>query len=600
MTGPYSGDDLVRQIKDNLDIADVIGSYIELVPRGSSLLALCPFHAEKTPSFSVNRSGQFFHCFGCKKSGDIFEFVMGMEGVSFVEALKILGDRCGIRTDRISGRNRKAETDRKSRLYKALEAAAKRYESHLKGAEGAEARKYLKGRGIPQEIVSRFRLGYSLSGWSDLKKALSNTGFSEEELLEAGLLKRSEKGGTYDLFRNRLMLPILDLQGRVLGFGGRVLDDSMPKYINSPESRLFHKSRLFYGLHFARRALSEERRVVVVEGYTDVLMAHCRGVHEVVATLGTALTDDHARMLKRMVDKVILFFDGDEAGRIAAGRGVEVILSHDLDVTVLTLEGGQDPFDFFLRSSDRDFRTLLKNRGEDFFDFTFRHYSRLYDTASTSGKAKLARSLLKVVACQPDLLKKDLLLKKIADTVGISEEVLRKEYLNIAGGRSQGGFARGSKDGNQARKSSIPTVEDDLILGLVREPMLAAEFRQDLRILEFEDEEARGIIEAILVLSEDERLEVRELTTALRNRPGAMQRVIALASDPRRVDSCALVASAIDSLKKKQVRQEYERIRERRRALLKSNEGKNADQLLLEIDKKLRLQKGIKERAEKE
>jgi DNA primase len=595
---PYGSDDLVRRIKDALDIVDVIGSYVELTPRGTNHMALCPFHAEKTPSFSVNRNGQFFHCFGCKKSGDVFDFITSMEGVSFVEALKLLGDRCGIQVDRSALAGGKKRAAEKTRIFQLLETATRRFEQNLQSARGVDARKYLNHRQILPDVASRFRIGFATAGWHDLKESLLHAGFSEAELLGAGLVKRSDKGGTYDLFRNRLMLPIFDMQGRIVGFGGRVLDDSLPKYINSPDSPVFHKSRLFYGIHLARRVLSKERCGVVVEGYTDVIMAHGRGVGNTIATLGTALTDEHAGMLRRMVDRVILFFDGDEAGRIAAGRGVEILLGHDLDVTVVALREKTDPFDFFSRHTAEDFRELVAGEGKDFFDFTLDYYGRRYDLGTPGGKSRLARELLRLVDCHRDLIKKELLLKKTAETVGISEEVVRREYAGMKEGRTGKPRNRPDLDAGLQKSITITSSEDDLILGLVKEPALVGEYLPALESLETEDEDGAAILKAVVDLHKAGSMSVRELTTALGGRPPAMRRVIALAADPRKTDPRLLVSSALESLAERRRRKEFETIRQQRKELLRQAGSAEADRLLEELNKKLKYHEGARKRTD--
>ncbi len=596
MTRTYGSDDQVRKIKDSLDIVDVVSSYVELSRRGANYWALCPFHAEKTSSFSVNRSGQFYHCFGCKKSGDVIDFVMALEGMTFIEALELLGDRCGIQVERMAPEQR-TKGD-KNRLFTVLEAAAKRFEGNLQDTRGVEARNYLTRRRITPEVVSRFRIGCATAGWHDLKELLIGSGFSDEELLEAGLIKRSDRGGTYDLFRNRLMLPIFDIQGRVVGFGARVLDDSLPKYINSPDTRIFQKSRLFYGLHLARRAVTTERSCVVVAGYTDVIMAHGRGVANTIATLGTALTEDHARLLKRMVERVILLFDGDEAGEIAAGRGIEILLRHDLDVTVVLLQEKMDPFDYFSLHGAEDFQALVAAEGRDFFDFTTEYHIKRYDLSTVGGKSKLARVLLKLVYCHQDLIKRDLLIKKIAETIGVSDEVLRKEFSNMAISQPLRGQKPPPVDLAAANRITITTLEDDLILGLLRRPELAAVHLDALQSMETDDGEGAEIIETLVELQISGRMEVRELLTVLHGKPEACQRVIALASDPRKTDPERLVSLALDSMKDRRFRMDYEQMKEKSKALLKEAGSAEADQFLKEIGRQLKLRKGAKEKSE--
>jgi len=597
LTRPFSGDDIVKQVKDKLDIVEVIGSYIELIPRGSGYVALCPFHGEKTPSFSVNRSGQFFHCFGCKKSGDAISFVMAMEGMDFVDALKMLGESCGVSVERSSAMKKDGTAEQKSRIYKILDLAARSFEENLMSPVGAEAREYLAQRRISQELISLFRIGYSSESWNQLKDSMIKSGFSEQELLNAGIVKTSDSGRTYDLFRNRLMLPIFDIQGRVLGFGGRVMDDSLPKYINSPESRIFHKSQLFYGLSHARRSLSSLRCAVIVEGYTDVIMAHNQGVENCIATLGTALTSDHGRLLKRITDRIILFYDGDDAGNSAAVRGIEILLNHDLDITVVTLDDGMDPYDFFSQNDVEDFLTFIKDRGKDFFDFALEQHSKKQDISTAGGRTNVARSLMKLADQCQDAIKKALLLKKIADTLGIPEDLLRKEYkASGSSNRFRSHSVITEKQFRPADLVKITSLEDDLIIGLLRAPNLIDEFSDELEAFNSEDEVAATVIKAIFDLFALKKLEVKELISFLRRDSKAMERVISLVSDPRKTDPKLLVTCAIDSLKNKNARREYEIVREQGRAILNTGGKDETDRHLVELTRKLKQQKGPKEK----
>ncbi|MFH1999509.1 MAG: DNA primase, partial [Planctomycetota bacterium] len=529
-----------------------------------------------------------------------------MEGIEFFDALSLLGERCNIQVERIGRAEHRERAGSKQRLYNILDHAASIFENNIRGSAGEAARNYLNRRRMHPETFVKFRIGYSTSAWRDLKSKLMNEGFSEEELLTAGLVRRSENGSAYDLFRNRLMIPIFDIQNRVIGFGGRVLDDSLPKYINSPETPVFHKSQSFYGLNFARQFMSVARYAVIMEGYTDVIQAHSRQVQAAIATLGTALTADHARLLNRLVDRVILLFDGDEAGSAAAGRGVEMLLAEDLDVTVVTLEHGMDPFDYFSQHDAEDFAALVRARGQDFFDFTIQYFSMRYDINTPGGKTRLIRELMKRVSCHNDLIRKDLLLKKIAGTLGVSETLLRKEFMNLdhGGHIDHSGPSTQMQSGpgtsvthNMAlgnREVTITSSEDDLILGLVRRPELAGRFLDALQKIETDDDEASCILKAICELYERNRLDVRELISHLVDRPGARGRVISLVSDTRKTDPELLISSAIEVMMQKQHRREYDQVRKQGKGLLKEKSSAEADQLLLEITHRLKRQKAEK------
>lgn len=592
------GEDTVRRIKDRLDIVEVIGSYIELTKRGTRFVALCPFHAESAPSFSVNQAEQFFHCFGCKKSGDLFDFVTSIEGVSFPEALQILGDRAGVTVEKSRGPASASRQSNKTRLFEVLESACRVFEKNLHLEEGARARSYLDNRGLE---AGCFRLGFAKEEWTFLLDELTRQGYSRKDLLQAGLVRKSESGRHYDLFRNRLIIPIFDMQGRVVGFGGRVLDDSEPKYINSPETEIFQKNRLLYGLNKARKAISVKRAAVIVEGYTDVIMAHHRGIDSAVATLGTALTSEHATLLKRMADRVFLVFDGDSAGKAAALRGLEVLLSHDLDLTVVPLDGGMDPCDFFRQYTASDFRQLAMERGRDFFDYTVEELSRRFDLSSPGGKTRIARELLRLVEKIGDPIRRDLLLHRIADRLDIREELLRGEYradrTRSRRGARGGAAERASSNEEPDSWSLALDAENDLLLGLIRSPELIVELGNDLRNIAFESADGRAILALLVDCEEPGALETRELVSALRGNEPARKRLIGLMAVEKRAEPRALVTEAVAFLTLRKEEKEYFRIRRERRELLESENSKEADEYLAELNRRLKERDKFKRRG---
>lgn len=589
------GKDQVRRIKDLLDIVDVIGSYIELSKRGTRYVALCPFHAEKAPSFSVNREEQFFHCFGCKKSGDLFDFVMEVEGIAFPEALKILGEKCGIEVVTTRGRAKAAGKSFKTQLYRVLESACGYFEQNLAANPGTNARSYLSKRRFPPEFCKKFRLGFSLDGWRGLLEALTRKGIGQADLERAGLVRQSRSGRVHDLFRNRLMIPIFDMQGRVVGFGGRVLDGSEPKYINSPETELFQKNRLLFGLNLARQAISLDRTVVIVEGYTDVLMAHYRGVSNTVAALGTALSQEHARVLRRMADRAVLLFDGDSAGAAAAQRGVEILLANDLDVTVVSLDKGSDPCDFFEQHSAGDFKERIANQGRDFFDFTLHELEARFDLKSPGGRTQAARKLFGLVIAVGDPIKQDLVLHRIAERLGIRENLLRSEFYK--GLREQSRSRRGSMtlrpEADQPGSSS-PTsgtwskAEEELLLGLLMQPALIDEFRETLAAAKLQGEAESKILELLLKQKGRGSLRPKELLFELRNDDLARKRMISLLAEARSTEPKSLVAGALRFFDSQADEDRYRSLKELKKEVIKSADSTDANESLAELDRLLK------------
>jgi len=344
--------DTVQQIKDRLPIVDVVSQYVKLERSGTSLRARCPFHAERTPSFFVSPERGTYHCFGCNVGGDIFSFVQEIEGLDFKGALKVLAEKAGVKIvyeHSRRGNADKEEKDERDRLFELLETATIFYSSRLSDA----AKQYLKERGISGASAKEFRLGLAGEGWNDLIDYLKGKKFSEKEMLEAGAARHSDRGGVSDKFRNRIMFPIADSAGRVVGFSGRIFGENAspeaPKYLNSPETPLFHKSRILYGFDRAKLAIRKHNCAVLVEGQLDLLASHQAGWGNTVAVSGTAFTPEHATLIKRITDNLVIALDADEAGIKAAGRAARAALQIGLNVKVARLPSGLDPADLILK-----------------------------------------------------------------------------------------------------------------------------------------------------------------------------------------------------------------------------------------------------------
>lgn len=351
--------DTVQQIKDRLSIVDVVGQYVKLQRSGTSLRARCPFHAEKTPSFFVSPERGTYHCFGCGVGGDIFGFVQAIEGLDFRGALKVLAEKAGVEI--VYERGSKEQKDERDRLFELLEVATIFYASRLDAA----AKEYLKTRGISVETAAAFRLGLAGDSWSELSDHLKAKKYSEKEILDAGLAKKGERGGLIDKFRNRIMFPIADSAGRVVGFSGRIYgpkaSPEAPKYLNSPETPLFHKSRILFGFDRAKLPIRKHNFAVLVEGQMDLLASHQAGWGNTVAVSGTAFTPEHAQMVKRLSDNIVLALDADEAGIKAAGRAARAALQGGLNVKVAQLPSGTDPADLILKEGVDAWRAAIRD-----------------------------------------------------------------------------------------------------------------------------------------------------------------------------------------------------------------------------------------------
>jgi len=421
-------DEKIQEIRDRVDIVEVVSSYLPLKRSGVNHQGLCPFHQEKTPSFNVNSSRQIFHCFGCGVGGNVFSFVMRMDGLSFPDAVRRLGEKVGIEVEEeeispAEVRRREA----RERVARINEVAGSFYHQLLLDDDaGASGRRYLRQRGYDGETVRAFQLGFAPEGWETLAKHLAEKGFSTEDIRSTGLVRPGKQGrGDYDLFRNRLLFPIHDLQGRMVAFGGRVLDDSLPKYINSPETDVYHKGQILYGLHQARDAIRHSDTVLVVEGYFDVLALHRAGFTNAVATCGTALTPDHARLLKRYADKILLLFDEDAAGRQATFRAMDALLPFGLAVSVVAMSAGEDPDSLLKARGEEGLRSCLDLARpvlEVFIDDQLRS-----NDDSVEGRARAANQVLERIRRLPEELERSLYLQRLAKLIGLDVEALQSK-----------------------------------------------------------------------------------------------------------------------------------------------------------------------------
>ena len=336
--------EIIQQIIERSEIVDIVSGYTHLKRNGRDATGLCPFHNEKTPSFHVSAEKQVYHCFGCGAGGTVINFIMQAENLTFLDAIKFLGDRAGISIPESNSFDDK-ESKKRQRLLDVNKSAARFFYDTLISNEGNEARQYLLSRGLTVETITKFGLGFAPQSWDRLLKFLKSQGFSEYEILDAGLVThKQDRKSVYDRFRNRVMFPIFDVRGNVIAFGGRVMDESKPKYLNSSDTPVFDKSSNLFGLNLARK--SNNKTFVVVEGYMDVITLHQHGVTTAVASLGTALTENHARLLGRYADEVVLCYDSDEAGKKAAQRGVEILNRGNVKTRVVTLSGAKDPDEF--------------------------------------------------------------------------------------------------------------------------------------------------------------------------------------------------------------------------------------------------------------
>lgn len=462
-------DETIEQVRSSADVVDVVGEYVRLKKRGSNYVGLCPFHSEKTPSFNVNPSLGIFKCFGCGEGGDVFSFISRMENLSFPESVGILAERVGITIDQ-GGQPDEDASAREAILYALQFAARFFYQKLTQDDGGAVARDYLAGRQIDPEMVKRFGIGYAPDAWDGLLKAATESGISESLLEQAGLiLPRRDGSGHYDRYRHRLIFPILSHVGKVLGFGGRLLEkaDDQPKYINSPETEVYHKGRVLYGLYHAKNAIRGREEVILVEGYTDVVALHQAGVEHVVASSGTALTSDQIKLVSRYANRVIMLYDGDEAGARATVRGIDLLLQAGLAPYVVSLPEGEDPDTFVHNFGAEAFETAIRDRRQDFVTYLHDRARKKGSLDEPDSRARTHHAIMKLIARIKDQLMRESYVRRAATVLDVPDVYLRRamkadRQLNAA-------KASRREIAQKAKESEQPEAAEEVVV--VREPL---------------------------------------------------------------------------------------------------------------------------------
>lgn len=431
----YYSEDIIEQVRSENSIVDVIGDYVKLQKKGSSYFGLCPFHNEKSPSFSVSPHKQMYYCFGCGEGGNVISFLMKYENYTFIEAMQVLADRVGIQLPKMEySKEQKKENDLRSRIIEINTEAAKFYHYVLKSEKGKVGYGYLTGRELSDDTITRFGLGFTGKYSGDLYKYLKNKGYSDSDLMETGLFSFDEKRGIGEKFWNRVMFPIMDVNNRVIAFGGRVMGDAKPKYLNSPETKVFDKSRNLYGLNIARA--SRKDYMLICEGYTDVISLHQAGFNNAVAALGTAFTSRHAMLIKRYAKEVVLTFDSDEAGIKAALRAIPYLKDAGLKVKVLSMKPYKDP-DEFIKELGRDaFEERIKN-ATNYFLFQVEIERRNYRLDDPQEKTAFYNKVAEMLLDFEDEIERDNYIESVCGVFGIPKDgmnsLVKKKGLAFVG-----------------------------------------------------------------------------------------------------------------------------------------------------------------------
>ena len=504
---PYYSDELVEEIRSGNDIVDVISGYVRLTKKGSTYFGLCPFHNEKTPSFSVSPNKQMYYCFGCGAGGNVITFLMEYENYTFPEALEVLANRIGIELPKqeMTAEQRRA-SDKRARLLEVNKEAAKYFYTLLRSERGTRAHEYFRNRGLSEETIKKFGLGYSDKYSDDLYRYLRSKGYEDELLKDSGLISIDEKRGGHDKFWNRAMFPIMDVRGKVIGFGGRVMGDGEPKYLNSPETMIFDKSRNLYGLNLART--TKKNQILLCEGYMDVIALHQAGFDNAVAALGTAFTVGHANLLRRYTKEVYLTFDSDGAGIRAAKRAIPILKEAGITAKVINMQPYKDPDEFIKALGAEAYEERIKN-AESSFMFEIRIMEEDYDLKDPEGKAAFYNEIAKQLLQFSEELEREVYIEAVAGKYGMGFENLRK-LVNKLG--TQPELARQVR---QQQKGTMPKEkrkkEDGmkqsqklLLTWLIEEPGLYQRIQEYIHPEDFTEEIYRKAAEILFRQYEEE------------------------------------------------------------------------------------------------
>ncbi|MGI6011349.1 MAG: DNA primase [Ruminococcus sp.] len=492
-------EELIEEIRTRNDIVDVISGYVKLKKKGSSWFGLCPFHNEKSASFSVSQDKQMYYCFGCGAGGNVFTFIMEYENFSFVEAVQFLAERAGIELPREEySKEAQKEADLKSQILKIHKEAARFYFYQLTNHGGEKAREYLQGRELSRETIVKFGLGYAAKYSNVLYRYMKGKGYPDELLIQTGLFNQDERKGMYDKFWNRVMFPIMDVNNRVIGFGGRVMGDGKPKYLNSPETKIFDKSRNLYGLNFART--SRKKNLIACEGYMDVISMHQAGFDNAVASLGTALTASQASLMKRYTDEVLLLYDSDEAGRKAALRAIPLLRRAGLSQKVIDLSPHKDPDEFIKAEGAEAFEERLL-AGRNGFLFQVDAAGKDYDLQDPQGQSDFFHQAASMLLEFEDEIERNSYLKAVAAEYHVEENMLQRLVNRMAAkglAPQSAAPVRGREKHDREKRNGYETAQKLMITWMVNVPGILKELSSYLKPEDFTVPMYRKVVEMLL------------------------------------------------------------------------------------------------------
>lgn len=564
---------IIDQVQEKSDIVEVISRYIPLKKTGRNYKAPCPFHHEKTPSFVVSPDKQIYHCFGCGAGGNIFSFVMRYENLQFPEAVDMLAGKVGITVPNISSQKDGAGSFT-NQFYKINEAACGFFQTCLNN--NAAAKDYLVSRGIGDQAMKKFRVGYAPDSWESALNFLKSKGMSPVLLEKTGLVVANDTGGHYDRFRNRITFPILDLKDRILGFGARVLDASLPKYINSPETPVYTKGKHLYGLNFSKEQIRKAGHALVVEGYLDFIIPYQAGVQNIIATLGTALTVDQVKILKRFANTVIMVYDPDEAGELASLKALDMFIGEDVNVYIAELPAGFDPDGYMRKFGAEEFSALIK-ASKNLFDYKFDKLCQRFNPATTNGKAGIVGEMLPTIARINNAVSKSELLKKLAEKLSVDEDSVRTELKKVKTDYIERRHVTGPVEVKTNNKSA-----EIIILGIMLSgPKYINKVADALSPEEFRNSSVREVVSAIFSMHKDNK-EVNP--PRLINHLGGGNEAATLISEAVSIlevftDRDKALADCVTRIKKDNVRDQLDRLQE----AIRSAHGQKDEELVRKL-----------------
>ena len=492
----FYDDQVLREIESRIGILDVVGETVQLTRKGNRYWGVCPFHEEKTGSFCVTPEKNMFYCFGCHAGGDLFTFVMRRDNLDFKEAVALLATRAGVELKPLSPESRR-QKDKLKRVTEVNQTASQYFMQALTSPQGEKALDYLLKRGITTETIQHFQIGYALPAWNSLEEFLLRKACSQEAVKFSGLIKRSEQHDRYyDLFRDRIIFPIHNIQGDIVGFGGRVLDNSLPKYLNTPETEIFSKRKNLFGLLQAKDTIRQQNQLLLVEGYMDCIKLFQAGIHNSVASLGTALTVEQARLMKRYTEEVILLFDGDEAGQREALRAIEIMCAEGLKVWVVSLPGGKDPDEYLDLYGKEEFLRYIQNSKSDHIEFKINRYIDTEKELNLETRSRIIQAVKADIVELPGEIEKDYYTRLLAQKLNVGEYIIRQELKN----------ERNSyKEGINKHKSEIIrdnigygnySLEEKILVSMLKEQENFEQIRKTIGLEFFQNQDYKMLIKS--------------------------------------------------------------------------------------------------------